>query len=96
MIKDFPLNNFFIRLGGMHTLINFVGAIVASFLPETLGCSLPETILESSEFGKDQKYLSWLWNPEKAKVTHEKEYHSSTRRKSIRALASARRASEAV
>ena len=27
MIKDFPLNNFFIRLGGMHTLMNFVGAI---------------------------------------------------------------------
>ena len=27
MIKGFPLNNFFIRLGGMHTLMNFVGAI---------------------------------------------------------------------
>ena len=27
MIKGFPLNNFFIRLGGMHTLMNFVAAI---------------------------------------------------------------------
>ena len=73
-------------------VINFVGAIVASFLPETLGCSLPETILASSEFGKDQKYCSWMWNPEAAKVTHEVEYQSSVKRKSIRA----RRVSEAV
>ena len=64
--------------------INFIGGIVASFLPETLGCSLPETILESSEFGKDQKYFSWLWNLQEAKITHEKEYNSSIRRKSIR------------
>ena len=65
--------------------INFVGAIVASFLPETLGCSLPETILASSEFGKEQKYWSWLWNPKKAQITHEKEYKGSVKRKSIRA-----------
>ena len=64
--------------------INFVGAVVASFLPETLGCSLPETILASSEFGKEQKFWSWMWNPEQAKVTHEKEYQASTRRKSLR------------
>ena len=72
-------------------VINFIGAIVASFLPETLGCSLPETILESSEFGKDQKYCSWMWNPDTAKLTHEKEYQSSVKRKSIRS----RRFSEA-
>ena len=64
--------------------INFIGGIVASFLPESLGCSLPETILEASEFGKDQKYLSWLWNPQEAKITHEKEYNRSIRRKSVR------------
>ena len=73
-------------------VINFIGAIVASFLPETLGCSLPETILASSEFGKDQRYFSWMWNPETEKTKHEKEYHSSVKRKSIRA----RRASEAI
>ena len=68
--------------------INFIGAVFASFLPETLGCSLPETILASSEFGKNQKFWSWMWNPEQAKVTHEKEYQASTRRKSIRARGS--------
>ena len=72
-------------------VINLVGGIVASFLPEALGCSLPETILASSEFGKDQKYCSWMWNPQTAKITHEKEYQSSTKRKSIKE----RKASEA-
>ena len=37
------------------------------------------------EFGKDQKFFSWMWNPQAAKVVHEKEYHSSVKRKSIRA-----------
>ena len=64
--------------------INFIGAIAASFLPETLGCSLPETILAASEFGKNQRFLSWMWNPQQAKDTHEKEYQASMRRKSLR------------
>ena len=51
-------------------VINFVGAIVASFLPETLGCSLPETILEASEFGKDQKYFSWIRTRHLSDDTH--------------------------
>jgi len=31
-----------------------------SFLPETIGASLPETLEEAAEFGKDQKYFSWI------------------------------------
>jgi len=32
----------------------------ASFLPETIGASLPETLDAASEFGKDHKYFSWI------------------------------------
>ena len=70
--------------------INLVGGIFASFLPETLGCNLPETILTAAEFGKEQKYFSWMWNPQTAKVKHENEYTKSVKRKSIRLQASMR------
>ena len=36
-----------------------VGAICASFLPETRGCYLPETVSTAASFGNDQKYFSW-------------------------------------
>ena len=40
--------------------ISLISGIAASFLPETLGCYLPETVSSASEFGKDQKYFSWI------------------------------------
>ena len=40
--------------------ISLISGISASFLPETLGCYLPETISAAAEFGKDQKYFSWM------------------------------------
>ena len=45
---------------GIIAIISFVSAIAASFLPETLGCYLPETISSAAEFGNDQKYFSWI------------------------------------
>ena len=36
------------------------GAIAASFLPETVGVALPETLGEATKFGEDQKYFSWI------------------------------------
>ena len=35
------------------------GAIASSFIPETLGCYLPETIEQASEYGRDHKYFSF-------------------------------------
>ena len=35
----------------------------ASFLPETIGVALPETIPEASVFGRQQKYFSWIRKP---------------------------------
>ena len=48
-----------IPLGAMG-LINLVAAIAASFLPETVGVDLPETLQAASEYGNDQKYFSYL------------------------------------
>ena len=41
-------------------LICLVGAISVSLIPETLGCRLPETLKAASEFGKNDKYFSYL------------------------------------
>ena len=35
----------------------------ASFLPETVGVALPETVPESAVFGRKQKYFSWTAKP---------------------------------
>ena len=40
--------------------ISLISGVAASFLPETLGCYLPETIVSAAEFGKEQKYFSWI------------------------------------
>ena len=48
-----------IPLGAMG-LINLVAAVEASFLPETVGCDLPETLQAASDYGKDQQYFSYV------------------------------------
>ena len=50
-----------IPLGAMG-LINLVAAIASSFLPETVGCDLPETLEAATNYGKDQSYLSYVKN----------------------------------
>ena len=47
---------------GVMCLINLVAAIAATFLPETVGCDLPETLQEASDYGKDQRYFSYVKN----------------------------------
>ncbi len=37
-----------------------LGTIAASLLPETVGVDLPETLGEAANFGKDQKFFSWI------------------------------------
>ena len=41
-------------------LICLAGGLAASFLPETAGSELPETMEEAAEFGKDHGYFSWV------------------------------------
>ena len=43
-------------------LINLAATIASSFLPETLGCDLPETLKAGAEYGKDQHYFSYVKN----------------------------------
>ena len=54
---------------GMHDLklpymvmfiICLIGCVCVMCLPETLGCKLPETIAEASEFGKGDPFFSFL------------------------------------
>ena len=47
---------------GAIGLINLVAAVAASFLPETVGCDLPETLQAASDYGKDQQYFSYVKN----------------------------------
>jgi hypothetical protein len=42
------------------TILAVLGTILAAFLPETLNQSLPETIKEANNFGKDAKFWSYL------------------------------------
>ena len=37
----------------------------ASFLPETIGVALPETLSEAANFGRSQKYFAWIRNQNK-------------------------------
>jgi hypothetical protein len=50
-----------IPLGAMG-LINIIAAVTSSFLPETVGCDLPETLNAASEYGKNQHYFSYVKN----------------------------------
>ena len=43
-------------------LINLVAAVASSFLPETVGCDLPETLKAAAEYGKNQSYFSYVKN----------------------------------
>ena len=43
-------------------LINLVATVASSFLPETVGCDLPETLKAAAEYGKDQNYFSYVKN----------------------------------
>ena len=45
---------------GVMGLINFVAAIASSFLPETVGCDLPETLEAATIYGNDQSYFSYV------------------------------------
>ena len=45
---------------GIIAGISLISGVAASFLPETLGCYLPETIKSAAEFGNEQKYFSWI------------------------------------
>ena len=45
---------------GAMGLINLVAAIASSFLPETVGCDLPETLEAASMYGSDQSYFSYV------------------------------------
>ena len=38
------------------------GSISSSFLPETIRCHLPETLVSASEYGRKQKYFSWSYD----------------------------------
>ena len=38
--------------------LGIFSSITSSFLPETLGCYLPETLVGAANFGRDQKYFS--------------------------------------
>lgn len=40
-------------------LICLVGAIATSFLPETLGAKLPETLEDANQFGRSDKFFSF-------------------------------------
>ncbi|CAL1269593.1 unnamed protein product, partial [Larinioides sclopetarius] len=42
------------------SLTSFVTGVLASFLPETLNENFPQTLTDAEEFGKDQKYFSWI------------------------------------
>ncbi len=41
-------------------LISLAAGSAASFLPETAGTDLPETVAEAGDFGSDQKYFQWI------------------------------------
>ncbi|XP_076238886.1 carcinine transporter-like [Calliopsis andreniformis] len=58
--------------------VSFGGAMFVLFLPETLGQSLPQTINQGEEFGKDQSFWSLPSNP-KSQFNRAQHYHSCER-----------------
>lgn len=51
--------------------LGLVASITSSFLPETLGCYLPETVEQASEYGRDHKYFSFKVNKDENSVRNE-------------------------
>ena len=62
---------------GVMGLINIIAAIAASFLPETMGCDLPETLKSASDFGRDQKYFSYVKNGHLKNKSQEAQHHTN-------------------
>ena len=54
-------------------IVCLVGAIGVSFIPETLGCSLPETLTEAAVFGKEDGYFSYMPQAKREKEKAENE-----------------------
>ena len=52
----------YMTLGGL----SIIGMAASAFLPETLNQKLPETLEDASNFGKDDKFWSFL--PEKKEM----------------------------
>ena len=67
---------------GVIAAIALFAAFTASFLPETIGCPLHETIASAAEFGGKQRYFSWIYKPEITKLERKKSV--LVRRKSAR------------
>ena len=44
----------------------------ASFLPETAGVDLPETLTEAADFGRNQKYFGWVRSQQNRNRSSEK------------------------
>ena len=44
------------------------GAVTSSFIPETKGCYLPETVEQAAKFGSDHKYFSIKVNKDSKEV----------------------------
>ena len=59
-------------------------AFAASFLPETLGCDLPETIPSAAKFGATQKYFSWIYDSKAAKKKFQRKGTLGRNMKSVR------------
>ena len=53
------------------SLLTFFSSIAVSFLPETFGCPLPETLASASEYGREQNYFAWKI---KRKVQHSDQF----------------------
>ncbi|CAL7934082.1 unnamed protein product [Xylocopa violacea] len=58
--------------------VSFIGAALVLFLPETVGQSLPQTIKQGEEFGKDQSFWS-LPCYKKSHFDNHQHYHSCER-----------------
>ena len=55
------------------SVICLLGGIAASFVPETLGSELPETLEEAANFGSQHKYFSWMPDTRGKKKVKEEE-----------------------
>ena len=42
-------------------------------MPETVGVNLPETLGEAAQFGRNQKYFSWIKNQTQTQTQEDKE-----------------------
>ena len=60
MLKEFPLDHYFIRLGGMHTLMNFIGAIGTLMAGTGLSDILSSTFAGAERMLQGKKYPQCL------------------------------------